>query len=247
MDDPSSWEWTARAGSTRAPCYDGPGGLWVRSRLIKGEIDDRFHALERDGSLLRAPGHISWNVWLDGAWRQMAIIQGEGLETLRGAARAVGWPDPPRPAPLPDVPAGARRAADRRRHRPGDDVARRGRLRRGRPAVSLAKSCSSGAAVVQQATIPVPDAPDVIKDDGSGEHRYALIAVGPQGRRTAASIPSRAGGLATLRWDGVPGADCYIVVRDGVEHAGPLRLEGSRKEWTDRSGPSGVRRGPSPP
>src|SRR5439155_14052886 len=33
---------------------DGVGGLWVRSRLIKGEIDDpfddRFHALERDGS-----------------------------------------------------------------------------------------------------------------------------------------------------------------------------------------------------
>src|SRR5919202_1841603 len=50
---------------------DGPGGLWVRSRLIKGEVDDpfddRFHALERDGSLRRAPGHISWNVWLDGA------------------------------------------------------------------------------------------------------------------------------------------------------------------------------------
>jgi hypothetical protein len=65
--------------------FDGPGGLWVRSRLIKGEIDDpfddRFHALERDGSLRRSPGHISWNVWLDGAWRQMAIIQGEGLES----------------------------------------------------------------------------------------------------------------------------------------------------------------------
>ena len=64
--------------------WDGPGGLWVRSRLIKGEIDDpfddRFHALERDGSLRRAPGHISWNVWVGGAWRQMAIIQGEGLE-----------------------------------------------------------------------------------------------------------------------------------------------------------------------
>jgi hypothetical protein len=63
---------------------DGPGGLWVRSRLIKGEIDDpfddRFHAIEKDGSLRRAPGHISWNVWIDGAWRQMAIIQGEGLE-----------------------------------------------------------------------------------------------------------------------------------------------------------------------
>jgi hypothetical protein len=64
--------------------WDGPGGLWVRSRLIKGEIDDpfddRFHALEKDGSMRRTPGHISWNVWIDGAWRQMAIIQGEGLE-----------------------------------------------------------------------------------------------------------------------------------------------------------------------
>src|SRR6185295_18449263 len=64
--------------------WDGPGGLWVRSRLIKGEIDDpfddRFHALERDGSIRRAPGHISWNAWVGGAWRQMAIIQGEGLE-----------------------------------------------------------------------------------------------------------------------------------------------------------------------
>jgi hypothetical protein len=59
-------------------------GLWVRSRLIKGEIDDpfddRFHAIERDGTLRLAPGHISWNVWLDGHWRQMAIIQGEGME-----------------------------------------------------------------------------------------------------------------------------------------------------------------------
>jgi len=46
--------------------WEGPGGLWVRSRLIKAEIDDpfddRFHALERDGSLRRAPGHISWNI-----------------------------------------------------------------------------------------------------------------------------------------------------------------------------------------
>ena len=64
--------------------HDGPGGLWVRSRLIKGELDDpfddRFHALERNGSRRGSPGHISWNVWLDGAWRQMAIVQGEGLE-----------------------------------------------------------------------------------------------------------------------------------------------------------------------
>ena len=28
----------------------------------------------------RAPGHISWNVWFDGAWRQTAIVQGEGVE-----------------------------------------------------------------------------------------------------------------------------------------------------------------------
>ena len=70
-----------------APGPDGkPGtaGLWVRSRIIKSEIDDpfddRFHAINRDGSVFKAPGHISWNVWLDGAWRQMAIIQGEGLE-----------------------------------------------------------------------------------------------------------------------------------------------------------------------
>src|SRR5262245_52045090 len=66
------------------PVGNGVGGLWVRSRLIKGEIDDpfddRFHALEKDGSRRGSPGHISWNVWLDGAWRQMAIIQGEGLE-----------------------------------------------------------------------------------------------------------------------------------------------------------------------
>ena len=62
--------------------HDGPGGLWVRSRLIKGEIDDpfddRFHALERDGRLRLSPGNISWNVWLDEHWRQMAIVQARG-------------------------------------------------------------------------------------------------------------------------------------------------------------------------
>lgn len=75
------------------PVGDGVGGLWVRSRLIKGEIDDpfddRFHALEKDGSLRRAPGHISWNVWIDGAWRQMAIIQGEGLEPSEQTAEGM--------------------------------------------------------------------------------------------------------------------------------------------------------------
>src|SRR5262245_47384530 len=71
----------ARGIYAKSVTADSVGGLWVRSRLIKGEIDDpfddRFHALERKG-MRTAPGHISWNVWLDGNWRQMAIIQGEG-------------------------------------------------------------------------------------------------------------------------------------------------------------------------
>ncbi|HWP40684.1 MAG TPA: hypothetical protein VNL70_07135, partial [Tepidisphaeraceae bacterium] len=62
----------------------GDAGLWVRGRLIKTEIDDpfddRFHAINRDGSIFRAPGHISWSIWLDNAWRQVAILQGEALE-----------------------------------------------------------------------------------------------------------------------------------------------------------------------
>lgn len=33
----------------------------------------------------------------------------------------------------------------------------------------------------------------------------------------------------------MPGADAYIVVRDGQEITGPIRMEGSpRKEWVDR-------------
>ena len=80
----------------------------------------------------------------------------------------------------------------------------------------------------------LPRPPTVLKDDGSGEHHYAIIAVGVQGRRTAASAAAKAGGLATLRWDSVTGADAYIVVRDGKEITGPLRIEGSQKEWTDK-------------
>jgi len=85
--------------------------------------------------------------------------------------------------------------------------------------------------------IAVPPAPKVLKDDGSGEHQYALIAIGPQGHRTAASPTVRAGGLAMLRWDSVAGADSYIVMRDGKEIAGPLRIEGSHKQWTDKPAP----------
>jgi hypothetical protein len=216
---------------------DGPGGLWVRSRLIKGEIDDpfddRFHALERDGSLRRAPGHISWNVWLDGAWRQMAIIQGEGLElsevprerwnglTHPGRLRFQTF-RPGHGEPLTDALVGQGMMS----------VGGGGYGGGGLPHPSEVLQLWGGA--VQQAPIPTPAAPLIVRDDKSGAHQYALIAVGPQGRRTAASVVRHAGGLATLRWDSLPGADAYVVVRDGKERAGPLRIEGSQKEWSDK-------------
>ena len=89
---------------------------------------------------------------------------------------------------------------------------------------------------MRKADIAVPRPPIVLKDDGSGAREYAIIAVGVQGRRTAASRHAKAGGLATLRWDSVIGADAYIVVRDGKEITGPMRIEGSKKEWTDKGG-----------
>ncbi len=216
---------------------DGPGGLWVRSRLIKGEIDDpfddRFHALERDGSLRRAPGHISWNVWIDGAWRQMAIIQGEGLEFSE--------------VPLKEWSGGTH---------PGRIRFQTYRPRHGEPLtdaligqgmMSLGGGGYGGGGLpyprevlqlwggeMQQETVPIPATPTVIGDDGSGAHQYAIIAIGAQGRRTAVSRATQAGGLARLRWDSVPGSDAYIVVRDGQEITGPLRIEGSQKEWTDK-------------
>ena len=76
-------------------------------------------------------------------------------------------------------------------------------------------------------------------DRGQGRRlgRAPTTRSSPSARRAAARpprAPSRAGGLATLRWDSVPGADAYVVVRDGKEVAGPLRIEGSQKEWTDK-------------
>jgi hypothetical protein len=219
---------------------DGPGGLWVRSRLIKGEIDDpfddRFHALERDGSLRRAPGHISWNVWLDGAWRQMAIIQGEGLELSevpRERWSALTHPGrlrfqtfrPAHGEPLTDALIGQGLMS----------VGGGGYGGGGLPYPSEVLQLWGGT--MQPVTIPIPEAPTVVQHDGSGEHQYAIIAVGAQGRRTQPSRASRCNGLATLRWDSVPGADSYLVVRDGKEVGGPLRIEGSRKEWTDRINP----------
>ena len=87
---------------------------------------------------------------------------------------------------------------------------------------------------MRKAELAVPRPPVVVKDDGSDEHHYAIIAVGPQGRRTAASGSVTAGGLATLKWDSVNGADAYVVVRDGKEVTGLLRIEGSRKQWMDK-------------
>lgn len=215
---------------------DGPGGLWVRSRLIKGEIDDpfddRFHALERDGSRRGSPGHISWNVWLDDAWRQMAIIQGEALElsevplpewngsTHPGRIRFQTF-RPQHGEPLTDAIIGQGMMS----------IGGGGYGGGGLPYPSEVLQLWGGT--MQHAEIPTPAAPTVLKDDGSGARQYAIIAVGVQGDRTAASRAAKAGGLAKLRWDSVNGADAYVVVRDGKEITGPLRIEGSQKEWSD--------------
>lgn len=216
---------------------EGVGGLWVRSRLIKGELDDpfddRFHALERDGSFRGTPGHISWNTWLDGAWRQMAIISGEGLElsevprehwngtTHPGRLRFQSF-RPGHGEPLTDAVIGQGKMS----------LGGGGYGGGGLPYPSEVLQLWGGG--LKQSPVPTPVAPAVVKDDGSGERRYQLIAVGPQGARSAPSPPQRAQGLATLRWDSTPGADAYIVLRDGKPVTGPLRIEGSQKQWTDK-------------
>ena len=215
---------------------EGPGGLWVRSRLIKGEIDDpfddRFHALERDGSLRRAPGHISWNVWVDGAWRQMAIIQGEGLEfseILLEAWTGASHPGrirfqtfrPGHGAPLTDALIGQGMMS----------IGGGGYGGGGLPYPSDVLQLWGGA--LEQTTVPRPVAPTVVENDRSGEHEYALIAIGSQGRRSVVSPVVVATGRARLQWDSSPGADAYIVTRDGKEVTGLLRLEGAHKQWRD--------------
>jgi hypothetical protein len=183
----------------------------------------------------RAPGHISWNVWIGGAWRQMAIIQGEGLELSEVPLKE--WSGLTHPGRI-------RFQTFRPRHgEPLTDALI------GQGKMSLGGGGYGGGGLpyptevlqlwggdVRKAEVAVPSPPTVVKDDGSGERRYAILAVGPQGRRTAASGAAKARGLATLRWDSVNGADAYVIVRDGKEVAGPLRIEGSRKEWTDRAG-----------
>jgi hypothetical protein len=215
----------------------GPGGLWVRSRLIKGEIDDpfddRFHAIESDGSMRRAPGHISWNVWIDGAWRQMAIVQGEGVELSEVPLDQ--WSGQTHPGRLRF-----------QTFRPGHSEPLTDALI-GQGMMSLGGGGYGGGGLpppgevldlwggtVRENAIDVPAAPSVAKDDGSGERTYAIVAVSVHGRRTAPSPAVKAGGPATLRWDSVKGADAYVVLRDGKEIAGPFRLEGAQKEWTDQ-------------
>lgn len=213
------------------------GGLWVRSRLIKGEVDDpfddRFHALERSGALRTTPGHISWNVWLDGAWRQMAIIQGEGMDTSEiprekwnggthpGRIRLQTF-RPGHSEPLTDALIGQGMMS----------LGGGGYGGGGLPFPSEMLQLWGGK--LEQQPVEVPTAPRVLADDGSGAHEYALVALGPQGQRTVASPPVKAKGKATLEWDSATGADSYIVLRDGQEVTGPLRIEGSNKEWKDQ-------------
>lgn len=217
--------------------HDGPGGLWVRSRLIKGEVDDpfddRFHAIERDGTLRRAPGHISWNVWLDGAWRQMAIIQGEGMELSEVPREQWNGSTHPgrirfqtfRPAhqePLTDALIGQGKMS----------LGGGGFGGGGLPYPQRALELWGGT--LQSFLVASPKAPQVVHDDGTGSHEYAIAAIDPEGKQSELSPVVRASGRATLRWDSVPGADAYLIVRDGQPVGAAVRIEGSVKEWKDQ-------------
>ncbi len=216
--------------------FDGAGGLWVRSRLIKGEIDDpfddRFHALQRDGRARGTPGHISWNTWVGGAWRQLAIVQGEILEPTE-----VPWADygggnhpgrlrfqsfrPNHDEPLTDALLGQGMMSL------GGGGFGGGGLPYPREGLEI-----WGGRLVSHA-LPAPSRPVVVRDDATGERHYILIAVGADGVESPVSPPTRAGGRAQLRWDSVPGADAYYVIRDGTRIGGALRIEGAVKEWRD--------------
>lgn len=220
--------------------WDGPGGLWVRSRLIKGELDDpfddRFHALQRDGTLRRMPGHISWNVWLGGAWRQMAIIQGEGLELSEiplaewnggnhpGRLRIQTF-RPEHPEPLTDAVIGQGKMS----------IGGGGFGGGGLPYPQHILELWGGD--LRQAPLATPEAPVILEQDGSGPRTYAIVGISAQGHRSAPSPPTRAHGRARLSWDSVPGADAYLILRDGREATPLLRREGARKEWADQSRP----------
>lgn len=213
----------------------GVAGLWVRSRLIKGEIDDpfddRFHALERNAKLRQAPGHISWNVWLDGAWRQMAIVQGEGLENSEVPHDQ--WNGSTHPGRLRF-----------QTFRPGHQEPLTDALI-GQGKMSLGGGGYGGGGLtlpqevleiwggeVREHAVAAPLAPRILRTRAGEKRTYALIAIGAQGARSAASPSVAADGPATIEWDSALGADSYVVLRDGQETVA-VRVEGSTKSWTD--------------
>jgi hypothetical protein len=214
----------------------GVAGLWVRSRLIKGEIDDpfddRFHAIERSGKLRQSPGHISWNVWLDGNWRQMAIIQGEGLEDSEvphdswnglihpGRLRFQSL-RPGHNEPLTDALIGQGKMS----------LGGGGYGGGGLPSSNELLELWGGE--IRQHALEAPLSPQVVNDDGSGRRIYQLIAVGAQGARSKPSPAVETKGIATLQWESVAGADSYVIIRDDQEIA-EVRIEGSMKSWKDQ-------------
>lgn len=214
----------------------GVAGLWVRSRLIKAEVDDpfddRFHALERDGSLRQAPGHISWNIWLDGAWRQMAIVQGEGLEltevpreqwnggTHPGRIRFQTY-RPGHGEPLTDAVLGQGKMS----------IGGGGFGGGGLPYPEHVLELWGGTLVPHPLTTPTP--PRVVSATAGTVARYAIVAISPEGIRSAPSAAVQAAGDVALEWDSIPGADSYLVLRDGKPVGPALRIEGSVKRWTE--------------
>lgn len=215
--------------------FDGPGGLWVRSRIIKAEIDDpfddRFHAIERKG-FRTSPGHISWNAWLDGAWRQLAIIQGEGME-LSEIPRET-WSGGNHPGRL-------RFQTFRPNHQePLTDAII------GQGMMSLGGGGYGGGGLpypkqtleiwggkLESHAVPTPEKPSILSHDNSGPVEYALIAVAPNGQESKPSPTVKSPGRAKLQWDNLPGADYFYLIRNG-NRVGPLRIEGSQKEWQDK-------------
>ena len=165
---------------------------------------------------------------MDGAWRQMAIIQGEGLELSEvPRQRWSGLTHPGRLRFQTFRPGHGEPLTDTLIGQGMMSVGGGGFGGGGLPYPSEVLQLWGG--VMQEATIPVPAAPTVVKDDGSRAHDYAIIAVGAQGRRTKASRASRSQGLATLRWESVPGetpTSSSAMVRSLEARSGSKRPEG---------------------
>ena len=93
----------ARGIYARSVGNGSTGGLWVRSRLIKGEIDDpfddRFHALESDGTLRCAGAYF-----VERVARRLVAANGDhpgrGARIRRNSARPVERQHASRPLAL---------------------------------------------------------------------------------------------------------------------------------------------------